>query len=73
MKGNVEIFHIEEELAVVSYHISNRDILPVTMPIGFMTTNLKEVNFIGEILKEYINGYTGHDQPNNCGSIKGIS
>ncbi|EJB8374420.1 MULTISPECIES: hypothetical protein [Acinetobacter] len=73
LKGNVEIFHIEEELAVVSYHISNRDILPVTMPIGFMTTNLKEVNFIGEILKEYINGYTGHDQPNNCGSIKGIS
>lgn len=39
LDGNIEILHLEDEVAVVIYHFRQPETLPVTMPLGFMTTN----------------------------------
>ena len=74
LDGNVEILHLEEELSAVIYHISQPETLPVTMPLGFITTNKDAVKIIGALISEYIKGTTGfnkpHDFRNCCRLIK---
>jgi len=67
--GNVEILVLEEELAVVVYHMSIPDNYSVTMPIGFITTERESVRVISNLVKKYLGGNAGYDQPNDCGRI----
>ena len=72
LDGNVEILHLEDELSAVIYHISQPEILPVTMPLGFITTNKETVKIIGTLVTEYIKGTTGFDKFHDCGAISAM-
>lgn len=67
--GNVEIIYLENELVVVIYHVSSPDVLPLTMPVGFISTNVDMVKNIGGKMQKYIKGVSSHGQPNDCGNI----
>ena len=72
LDGNVEILHLENELSVVIYHISQAETLPVTMPLGFITTNKKSVKIIGALITEYLKSSSGFDKPHDCGFLSSI-
>lgn len=71
--GNVEILHIENELVAISYHMTQSERLPVTMPLGFFTKDKSTVNRIGKILNQYLTSYAAHDEPNDCGHLQKIT
>ena len=52
-KGNIEILFLEDKFAVVCYH-AKLSSYPVTLPIGFMTTNIRQVNHIISLAKNYL-------------------
>ncbi len=72
LDGNVEILHLEDELSVVIYHISQPETLPVTMPLGFITTNKESVKIIGSLITEYVHSSSGFDKPHDCGLISSM-
>ncbi|MBZ9612688.1 hypothetical protein [Rheinheimera maricola] len=69
LDGNVEILLIEDELAVVSYHFSQPELLPVTLPVGFISTNHSFIAHIGQLVTQYLNDASAFDKPNDCGFI----
>lgn len=71
--GNVEIIHLEGELVVVVYHFSKPEALPVSMPIGFISTNKAVVERVGKIARDYVDGSSSFDRPNDCGAISAIA
>ncbi|MGR9098698.1 hypothetical protein ACP6ET_27600, partial [Klebsiella quasipneumoniae] len=72
VKVNNGILHLENELSVVIYHISQPETLPVTMPLGFITTNKKSVKIIGALITEYLKSSSGFDKPHDCGFLSSI-
>mgnify|MGYP000254984112 FL=1 len=54
LDGNTEILFLEDKFAVVCYH-AKLSSYPVTLPIGFMTTDIKKVNHIIRLAKNYLN------------------
>ncbi|WP_235041073.1 hypothetical protein [Vreelandella profundi] len=71
--GSVEIIHLEGELVVVVYHFSQPETLPVSMPIGFISTNKATVERVGRLVHGYVDGSSSFDRPNDCGSISSIA
>lgn len=67
--GNVEVLHLEGSLVVVVYHMTLHDSFPVTVPVGFISTDKKLVSSIGLKTKVYIEGSAGYESPNDCGLI----
>ena len=67
--GDVEIIYLEDEIVVVNYHISKPDTLPVSFPIGFISTEKKVIKAIGGLVKEYVEGQASFDKPNDLGAI----
>lgn len=53
LDGNTEILFLENKFAVVCYH-AKLSSYPVTLPIGFMTTNIRQVNLIISLAKNYL-------------------
>ena len=53
LDGNTEILFLEDQFAVVCYHAKLTS-YPVTLPIGFMTTNIRQVNHIISLAKNYL-------------------
>lgn len=53
LDGNTEILFLEDKFAVVCYH-AKLSSYPVTLPIGFMTTNIRQVNHIISLAKNYL-------------------
>ncbi|WP_258923898.1 hypothetical protein [Klebsiella pneumoniae] len=72
LDGNVEILHLENELSVVIYHISQPETLPVTIPLGFITINKKSLKIIGALITEYLKSSSGFDKPHDCGFLSSI-
>ena len=54
LDGSTEILFLEDKFAVVCYH-TKLSSYPVTLPIGFMTTDIKKVNNIIRLAKNYLN------------------
>ncbi|NRF64795.1 hypothetical protein [Vibrio coralliilyticus] len=73
LDGNVEILHLEGELAAVIYHFAQPETLPVTMPLGFISTDKATVSKIGKLVIDYVAGSSSFDKPNDCGSISSIA
>lgn len=71
--GNVEVLHLADELIVVIYHFSLPETLPVTMPLGFISTDKATITKFGRIIREYIDGSASFDKPNDCGFLSNIS
>ena len=53
LDGNTEILFLEDQFAVVCYH-AKLSSYPVTLPIGFMTTNIRQVNHIISLAKNHL-------------------
>lgn len=70
--GSVEVLHFEGEFVVVVYHVSLPDSYPVSFPVGFISAEKDVVSSIGRILKSYVEGTSGFEQPNDCGLISKI-
>jgi hypothetical protein len=67
--GNVEILHLDGSFVVVVYHMALHDTFPVTVPIGFISTDKEIVSSIGRKAKAYLQGSSGFESPNDCGLI----
>ena len=67
--GNVEILHLDGSFVVVVYHMALHDTFPVTVPIGFISTDKEIVSSIGRKAKAYLQGSSGFETPNDCGLI----
>lgn len=70
--GSVEMLHFEDEFVVVVYHVSLRDSYPVSFPVGFISAEKDVVASIGRLVKAYVEGTSGFEQPNDCGLISKI-
>lgn len=53
LDGNTEILFLEDKFAVVCYH-TKLSAYPVTLPIGFMTTQKSTVKHIVELVEAYL-------------------
>ena len=73
LDGNVEFLYLENEIVVVIYHFSNPGILPVTMPLGFISTSKAVVNRIGALVTGYVDGSSAFDKKNDCGNVELMS
>ena len=73
MDGNVEIIHLEDEIGVVIYHFSQPKILPVTMPLGYMTKDKELVKKLGILINTYVKDSSAFDKPNDCGAISSLA
>ncbi len=67
--GSVEILVLEGVFAVVCYHVSRPDTLPVTLPVGFVTSDLKLINKISEVAFDYIKGTSPFNNNNDLGLL----
>jgi len=67
--GYVEVLHLEGSVVVVVYHMVIQDTFPVTMPLGFISTDKEVVSSIGKKIKAYLQGSSGIESPNDCGPI----
>lgn len=67
--GNVEILLLEGELTVIIYHLSAPDSYPVTVPVGFISTDKHFVSNVGKALNAYVKGSSGLNRPNDCGPL----
>lgn len=70
--GSVEVLHFENEFVVVVYHVSLRDSYPVSFPVGYISAEKDVVSSIGRLVKAYVEGTSGFEQPNDCGLISKI-
>lgn len=71
--GSVEVMVFEGEFVVVIYHVSSRDSYPVSFPVGFISAVKDDVVSVGRLVNAYVEGISGYDRPNDCGSISEIS
>lgn len=70
LDGDVEIILVENHFVVVCYHISRPESVPVSLPVGFVSTDKTVVSKIQNITFEYINGVSSYDNPNDIGKLK---
>ena len=67
--GNVEVLYFEGEFVVVVYHVSLPDSYPVTLPIGFLSSQKEVIQTVGRLLNKYLGGSSGFERPNDCGLL----
>jgi hypothetical protein len=72
LDGNIEILYLEDEVAVVTYHFTQPETLPATMPLGFITTNKELIRKLGKLVNDYVKSNSAYDKPNDCGAISSI-
>ena len=70
--GSVEVLYFEDVFVAVVYHFSLPDSCAVSFPVGFISAEKNTVSSIGRLLKAYVEGTRGFEQPNNCGLISKI-
>lgn len=68
--GSVEVLILEDSFAVVCYHLSRPETHPVSIPVGFVTSNLKLINTISEIAMSYIDGSSSFGNKHNLGLLE---
>lgn len=66
LNGNTEILFLEDKFAVVCYHAKLLE-YPVTLPIGFMTTQKEKINHIKSLVNNYLNSdlFNSRDHDSN--------
>ena len=67
--GSVELIVLPDRFALISYHIMNPEVSPVPMPLGFYTTDVKEVNKIESLLSGYLQSPQGFDHSIDLGPL----
>ncbi|WP_109406200.1 hypothetical protein [Proteus faecis] len=67
--GSVEVILLEGNFAAVCYHISRPETHPVSIPVGFITTNLKLIKTIADITFDYLDGSSSFNKKHNLGLL----
>lgn len=67
--GSVEVIILEGTFAVVCYHVSRPETHPVSIPVGFITTDLRLINTISNIAQDYISGSSSFNKKHNLGLL----
>lgn len=68
--GSIEVIILEETFAIVCYHVSMPETHPVSIPVGFITSDLKLINTISDVAFDYINGFSSFHNKNNLGLLE---
>lgn len=63
LDGNTEILFLEDQFAVVCYH-TKLSAYPVTLPIGFMTTQKSTIKHIVELVEAYLSSAQFNNESN---------
>ena len=63
LDGNTEILFLEDKFAVVCYH-TKLSAYPVTLPIGFMTTQKSTIKHIVELVEAYLSSAQFNNESN---------
>jgi hypothetical protein len=69
LNGCVEVIFMEDQFVTVLYHLAKPDLLPVTMPVGFISKDKSIVRKIQSLANDYVDGMKSFDQPNNFGAL----
>jgi len=69
MDGNVEVLLLPGHLAVICYHISRPESLPISLPVGFVSTDQDTVQRIQMIAEDYVDDVASFDNPRDLGLI----
>tara|TARA_R110001583_G_scaffold195536_1_gene375632 strand:- start:3219 stop:4640 length:1422 start_codon:yes stop_codon:yes gene_type:complete len=69
MDGNVEVMLLPGHLAVICYHISRPESLPVSLPVGFITTDKAKVGVVRALVEGYVGGVVSFDNPRALGPL----
>lgn len=69
MDGNVEVLLLSGHMVVVCYHISRPESLPVSLPVGYITTDQKMVELAAGLVQEYVGGIISFENPRDIGSL----
>jgi hypothetical protein len=72
LNGDVEVILLKDELVVVNYHFTYPSALPVSIPVGFISTDKAIVIQIQEVVNKYLNSLKSSEQPNNIGPLKNV-
>jgi hypothetical protein len=67
--GNVEVLLLSGHMAVVCYHISRPESLPVSLPVGYITTDQKKVEMVAALVQEYVRGIISFENPRDIGPL----
>lgn len=67
--GSVEVIVLDGTFAVVCYHISRPETHPVSIPVGFITTDLKLINRISDIAQDYLESSSSFNKKHNLGLL----
>ncbi len=73
LNGNVEIILIPGKFVTVVYHFSMPDLLPVTIPTGFTSTNKNKIKLVENVVDRYIGLIEESNNENNLGLISTLS
>lgn len=69
LDGNVEVMLLPGYLAVICYHISRPENLPVTLPVGFITTDKTKLGKVKALVEDYVGGVISFDNPRELGRL----
>lgn len=68
LNGDVEILLLPRRLLAVSYHLSCPDKYPVSIPVGFISTDAELINKVHNFFLDYKNGFVSFDRPRHFGA-----
>lgn len=67
--GSTEVLLLQDSIAMVCYHLSDPSVSNVSIPLGFVTTDKKLVRDIEALVREYLNGAVGFENPIDLGKL----
>ncbi len=67
--GAVEVIVLPGQYAVVCYHISLPEVSSVSIPIGFITTNVIMIQRVTDFVRDYLKGSAGFEKPITLGQL----
>lgn len=67
--GSFEAIIFPNRFALVSYHIVNPEVSPVSMPLGFFTTDVDEIDKIASLVTGYLQSTQGFDSSVDLGPL----
>ena len=72
MDGNVEILLLSGAAVVVCYHISNPERLPVSLPVGYISTDSDVVKVVEILVNKYIRDVVSFGNPRDLGPLSNL-
>lgn len=69
LNGTTEVLLLQDSFAVVCYHLSIPSISKISIPLAFITSDKQLVRALEALVKDYLNGTVGFDNPIDLGKL----